>query len=70
MPSTCHVAWPYRPLISAPAARTISRTRGSGSAAPSKWIYGVDVTDEIIANCGLESVFTPKELKVANELGV
>ncbi len=31
-------------------------------------IYGVDVTDEIIANCGLEIVFTPKELKVANEL--
>src|SRR3546814_6571463 len=27
-----------------------------------------DVTDEIIANCGLEIVFTPKELKVANEL--
>jgi type IV secretion system protein VirD4 len=31
-------------------------------------IYGPDVTDEIIANCGLEVVFTPKELKVANEL--
>ncbi|WP_333837826.1 type IV secretory system conjugative DNA transfer family protein [Novosphingobium sp.] len=31
-------------------------------------IYGPDVTDEIIANCGLEVVFTPKELKVVNEL--
>lgn len=31
-------------------------------------LYGPDVTDEIIANCGLEVVFTPKELKVANEL--
>ncbi|WCT75843.1 type IV secretory system conjugative DNA transfer family protein (plasmid) [Sphingomonas naphthae] len=31
-------------------------------------IYGPDVTDEIIANCGLEIIFTPKELKVANEL--
>lgn len=31
-------------------------------------IYGADVTDEIIANCGLEVVFTPKELRVANEL--
>lgn len=31
-------------------------------------IYGADVTDEIIANCGLEVVFTPKELRIANEL--
>ena len=31
-------------------------------------IYGPDVTDEIITNCGLEVVFTPKELRVANEL--
>ncbi|WP_291547929.1 type IV secretory system conjugative DNA transfer family protein [Bosea sp. (in: a-proteobacteria)] len=31
-------------------------------------IYGSDITDEIIANCGLEVVFTPKELRVANEL--
>jgi len=38
------------------------------SRAQLRAIYGPDVTDEIIANCGLEVVFTPKELKVANEL--
>src|SRR3546814_10548262 len=38
------------------------------SLAQLRAIYGPDVTDEIIANCGLEVVFTPKELKVANEL--
>src|SRR3546814_5126114 len=38
------------------------------SRSQPRGIYGVDVTDEIIANCGLEIVFTPKELKVANEL--
>lgn len=30
--------------------------------------YGADVTEEIIANCRLKVVFTPKELRVANEL--
>ena len=30
--------------------------------------YGPDLTDEIIANCGAEIVFAPKELKVAQEL--
>jgi len=38
------------------------------SRSQPRGIYGADVTDEIIANCGLEIVFTPKELKVANEL--
>ncbi len=38
------------------------------SRAQLRAIYGPDVTEEIIANCGLEIVFTPKELKVANEL--
>lgn len=38
------------------------------SRAQLRAIYGPDVTDEIIANCGLEVVFTPKELRVANEL--
>src|SRR3546814_7469060 len=41
---------------------------GIQSRAQLRAIYGPDVTDEIIANCGLEVVFTPKELKVANEL--
>lgn len=31
-------------------------------------IYGPDVTEEILANCGVEIVFAPKELKVAQEL--
>lgn len=31
-------------------------------------VYGNDVADEIVANCGVEVAFTPKELKVANEL--
>lgn len=30
--------------------------------------YGPDVADEIMTNCGVEIVFTPKELKVAQEL--
>ena len=30
--------------------------------------YGEHVADEIVANCGLEVAFTPKELRVANEL--
>jgi type IV secretion system protein VirD4 len=30
--------------------------------------YGHDVADEIITNCGVEVVFTPKELKVAQDL--
>ena len=38
------------------------------SRSQPRGIYGADVTDEIIANCGLEVVFTPKELRVANEL--
>lgn len=31
-------------------------------------VYGKDVTDEIVANCGLEIVFTPKEMIVAREV--
>lgn len=31
-------------------------------------IYGPDVADEIMTNCGIEVVFAPKELKVAQEL--
>ena len=31
-------------------------------------VYGDHITDEIIANCGVEIAFTPKELRVANEL--
>lgn len=31
-------------------------------------LYGPDVTEEIITNCGVEIVFAPKELKVAQEL--
>jgi type IV secretion system protein VirD4 len=31
-------------------------------------IYGEHVADEIVANCGVEVAFTPKELRVANEL--
>jgi len=31
-------------------------------------VYGHDVADEIVANCGVEVAFTPKELKVAKEL--
>lgn len=31
-------------------------------------IYGKDTTDEMIANCGVEIVFTPKELEMANEI--
>lgn len=30
--------------------------------------YGPDLTDEIMANCGLEVAFAPKELKVAQDL--
>jgi type IV secretion system protein VirD4 len=31
-------------------------------------VYGEHVADEIIANCGVEVAFTPKELRVANDL--
>ncbi len=31
-------------------------------------LYGPDVTEEIVTNCGVEIVFAPKELKVAQEL--
>jgi type IV secretion system protein VirD4 len=31
-------------------------------------VYGEHVADEIIANCGVEIAFTPKELRVANDL--
>lgn len=31
-------------------------------------VYGHDTADEIVANCGVEIAFTPKELKVAKEL--
>src|SRR3546814_15670659 len=38
------------------------------SRSQPRGIYGADVTDEIIANCGLDIVFTPTELKVATAL--
>jgi type IV secretion system protein VirD4 len=31
-------------------------------------VYGEHVADEIVANCGVEVAFTPKEVRVANEL--
>lgn len=31
-------------------------------------VYGDHVADEIVANCGVEVAFTPKEMRVANEL--
>ncbi|MFN3669615.1 MAG: type IV secretory system conjugative DNA transfer family protein [Brevundimonas sp.] len=31
-------------------------------------LYGPDVTEEILTNCGVEVVFAPKELKLAQEL--
>ncbi len=31
-------------------------------------VYGEHLADEIVANCGVEVAFTPKELRVANEL--
>lgn len=31
-------------------------------------VYGEHLADEIVANCGVEIAFTPKELRVANEL--
>ena len=31
-------------------------------------VFGEHVADEIVANCGVEVAFTPKELRVANEL--
>jgi type IV secretion system protein VirD4 len=31
-------------------------------------VYGEYIADEIVANCGVEVAFTPKELRVANEL--
>ena len=38
------------------------------SRAQLRGIYGNDVADEIVSNCGVEVAFTPKELRVANEL--
>src|SRR3546814_12307757 len=37
------------------------------SRSQPRGLYGVAVTDEIIANCGLDIVFTPKELKDGND---
>src|SRR3546814_8758274 len=31
-------------------------------------VYGEHLADEIVANCGVEVAFTPKEIRVANEL--
>ena len=31
-------------------------------------VYGEHIADEIVANCGVEVAFTPKELRVANDL--
>nr|WP_169477062.1 MULTISPECIES: type IV secretory system conjugative DNA transfer family protein [unclassified Novosphingobium] len=31
-------------------------------------VYGRDVTDEIVANCGAELVFTPKDVTIAKEI--
>jgi type IV secretion system protein VirD4 len=31
-------------------------------------VYGEHVADEIVANCGVEVAFTPKEMRVANDL--
>jgi type IV secretion system protein VirD4 len=38
------------------------------SPAQLRALYGADITEEIISNCGAEVVFAPKELKVAQEL--
>lgn len=38
------------------------------SPAQLRALYGPDVTEEILTNCGLEVVFAPKELKVAQDL--
>lgn len=38
------------------------------SPAQLRAIYGPDVSEEIMTNCGVEVVFTPKELKTAQEL--
>ncbi|MFT4953675.1 MAG: type IV secretion system protein VirD4 [Brevundimonas sp.] len=38
------------------------------SPAQLRALYGPDVTEEILTNCGLEIVFAPKELKVAQDL--
>lgn len=38
------------------------------SPAQLRGLYGPDVTQEILSNCGLEIVFAPKDLKVAQEL--
>ena len=38
------------------------------SPAQLRALYGADIAEEIISNCGVEVVFAPKELKVAQEL--
>jgi type IV secretion system protein VirD4 len=38
------------------------------SRAQLRGVYGEHVADEIVANCGVEVAFTPKELRAANEL--
>lgn len=38
------------------------------SPAQLRAIYGPDVADEVLSNCGVEVVFTPKELRVAQDL--
>lgn len=38
------------------------------SPAQLRALYGPDVTEEILSNCGVEVVFAPKELKVAQDL--
>lgn len=38
------------------------------SPAQLRALYGPDVTEEILSNCGVEIVFAPKELKVAQDL--
>ena len=45
-------------------------TQGSGRVEEPgqlRGVYGEHVADEIVANCGVEVAFTPKELRVANE---
>jgi type IV secretion system protein VirD4 len=38
------------------------------SRAQLRDVYGNDVTAEIVQNCGVELIFTPKDVKVANEI--
>jgi len=38
------------------------------SPAQLRGLYGPDLTQDILSNCGLELVFAPKDLKVAQEL--